>query len=121
MLTTIRPVFTGNVEHTVTGNPRPKNHGKPSNVIIPLHDWRDVYMYNGNFKKTTVQVFAGEIIIFAGDVAHGGCTYHPVHPFRCHPSFHASISSKHHMKDLSEFEINIEVIGNDFPQLLPQL
>ena len=45
----IEPVFIGDVEHTVTSNPRLKKHGKPSSVITPLHDWRDVYIYNGNF------------------------------------------------------------------------
>jgi len=87
---------------------------KPGTVIIPLHDFRTIYLGNG---KKRVDIHVGQYLYFAGDVDHGGWTY-DLPPkgqnATWHPSLHMYLESEHHMKAKASIHLQVKP-GNYCP------
>ena len=98
------------VEYSVSRNPRLSNHAKPCSLVIPLEDYRDLCFYEGDYTKQNCRAFKGECIVFSGDTPHGGQTY--ARDECWHPSIHYHMTSCHHVKDYSQFEIASDVVAN---------
>lgn len=105
------------VEYSVSNNPDLKNRFKACSIIIPLEGHRNIYHLDGS-QKSVVRVSAGEAEIFTGDSTHGGVTTEPENPMEWNPSIHLCLSSTHHPRDLSVFEIDSVAIGAECPKLL---
>jgi hypothetical protein len=66
---------------------------KPGSFIVPLEDFRSIYIVS---PEHTVTVSKGQYIFFFGDVPHGGITYKAEKGNDWHPALHGHLDSKHH-------------------------
>jgi len=65
-----------------------RNKTLPCTVLLPLLDHRTLMIYKDDDDKTVVhevKANKGELIIFDGDVSHGGYTYMETTPLQLHP------------------------------------
>lgn len=113
-------VIDGN-EHTVSTNPHLAGHAKPGSLIFPLGDYRDIFLSTGGNNKINKRIFKGEAQWFQGDVTHGGSTFAPDEPINWHISLHVPVESYHHPHDPEDFEIDVEMVAIDQPQLISRL
>ena len=105
---------------SVSNNPKLTGHFKPGSLIIPLHDWREVYIYRGPGKKDKLQIMKNQALLFEGDVEHGGCTSEFFDGW--HPSLHLYVYSDLHIpKDPDRFEVSVDAIISDAPCMLSRL
>jgi len=98
--------------YTVSQNPSLRNKFKPGSIIIPVGEKRSIFICNevGDKQdhKTEVHVKQGEIIVFEGDLVHGGMSYisPPDSTLELYPSIHTLITSSLHTRDLDVFDIS---------------
>ena len=95
---------------TLSENSDLENKMKPCSLIIPLTEkGRTINFYKdvqGKLTKIPVRVDKDEILVFEGDVIHGGITYSAEEePFELYPALHIYMESNLHKSDLSSFDI----------------
>lgn len=94
---------------SVSNNAKLEHKFKPSSIIIPLSDKREVYMVHDRNNSRIICVKKGQLLLFEGDKVHGGCTYKlPRSNTRgapkklpMYPSYHCYMESTHHQQDIS--------------------
>lgn len=83
---------------------------KPSSVIIPLEDERNVIIYSdidGKMTEEMVKVSRGQMLVLEGDKVHGGESYDaPKQNPSLHPALHLYLYSRQHPCDLNTFTIS---------------
>lgn len=113
---------------SVSDNPSLRNKFKPGSIIIPVGEERSIFICNGvgaRHNKTEVHVKHGEMIVFEGDLVHGGTSY--IAPadskLELFPSIHTLIASTCHKRDLDLFDISTHhcLIDEDFQYYVPFL
>lgn len=94
---------------SVSNNPDLRDKFKPGSIIIP-NTTRDIYVFSGNasVEKRIVKLEKNEMIVFEGDLVHGGMSYvaTPEEKLVLYPSIHYFLASTHHKRDLDEFHIS---------------
>jgi hypothetical protein len=78
-------------EHVIDTNPNLKDKFKAGSFIIPLESERSIYHCS---PEMMLMVKKGQVLVFAGNFAHGGITYREDPWF---PAIHGHIDSIHHM------------------------
>ncbi|KAK1734890.1 hypothetical protein QTG54_014350 [Skeletonema marinoi] len=114
--------------YSVSQNPWLKKLFKPSSIFIPIcEQGRKIVFFpplgtllGQQCDPTVVTVKKGQLLIFEGDVVHGGFTYARPNddnePLPLYPSLHCVLQSSLHKRDLESFDISEQHVlhMNDF-------
>jgi hypothetical protein len=78
-----------------------KGKHKPGSYILPLDDYRQIYVCTPELKVTAQK---GEFIWFHGALPHGGLSYRPsLQGNDWHPAIHGHLDSIHHARKRGDF------------------
>jgi hypothetical protein len=72
------------------GNSALDGKTKPGSLILPLEDFRSIFIGSG-----LIKLLKGQYIFFNGDVAHRGCTYNEL---SWHPAIHLHLDTRLHRR-----------------------
>ncbi len=85
---------------------------KPASLFLPLVDTRKIIFYkdvNGNIMEHEVVVHKGQMLVFEGDVVHGGASYNDDHQsqhLQLYPALHLYLYSTEHPSNMDTFTIS---------------
>jgi hypothetical protein len=121
----IAPCTIDGVKYCVSTNPKLAGKSTPTSIIFPVSfSGREIYFLGENCEKVNVKIQLGEVVVFRGDVAHGGKSYtRPRRSRELYPAIHAKMLSLHHSNDDDDDVVVTmpEQLAHICPQMLGRL
>jgi hypothetical protein len=87
--------------HVIDTNPQLQDKLRPGSFIIPLESERTIYH---STPATLLTVKKGHVLLFAGNLPHGGMTYRDDAWF---PAIHGHLDSTHHERTQGFFDLKV--------------